>query len=147
MFRVEAGLYTRSGKRVLEAYLGVREVLELMALDLAQDSIKKVEVEAILEGEHHALNNAMHHYIIEKSENRYVRDFFSQYVARYYTKLFYYAAPETSVVDEMTAQHKCILESLISRDWNTAKKLLSEHIRAQKSVLRKLLVNGENTAR
>ena len=99
----------------MEAYLGVREVLELKALDLAQDNIERAEVEAILDGEMHALNNALHRYLIEKSGNRYIRDFFRQYVARYYTKLFYYAAPETSVVDEMTAQHQVILEALLRR--------------------------------
>ena len=124
----------------MEAYLGVREVLELKALELAQDHIKNADLEAILDGEI-ALNNALHQYLIKKSGNRYIRDFFQQYVARYYTKLFYYAAPEASVVEEMTAQHRIILEALLGKEWTKAATVLSEHIRAQRVVLNKLLVD------
>jgi DNA-binding GntR family transcriptional regulator len=127
----------------MEAYLGVREVLELKALELAQDNIERADLEAILDSEMHALNNALHRYLIERSGNRYIRDFFQQFVAKYYTKLFYYAAPETSVVDEMTAQHRMILEELLVRAWAKAADVLSTHIRAQKAVLQKLLTTEQ----
>jgi DNA-binding GntR family transcriptional regulator len=123
----------------IEAYLVVREVLELKALDLAKDRIRRDDVEGILDEELHALNNALHHYLIEKSGNRYIRDFFTQYVSRCYTKLFYYAAPEAEVVIEMTGQHRRILEALLAEDWTCAAKVLSIHIRAQREVLKKLL--------
>jgi DNA-binding GntR family transcriptional regulator len=126
----------------MEAYLAVREVLELMALDRARVIIKKADVVALLDGENHGLNNALHRYIIEKSGNRYISEFFSQFVARYYTKLFYYAAPEAAVVDEMTVQHQRILEALLEKAWSRARQELSHHIRAQKTVLEKLLVSG-----
>jgi DNA-binding GntR family transcriptional regulator len=124
----------------MDDYLAVREVLELMALDLACPYIKRSEIVALLDSENHALNNAIHLYIIDKSGNRYIADFFKQFVARYYTKLFYYAAPEASVVDEMTSQHQTLLETLLVEDWEKARKVLSHHIRAQKTVLEKLLV-------
>ena len=126
----------------VEAYLDVREVMELKALDLARSRINKEEVKAILEREMHGLNNAVHRYIIETSDNRYIRDFFDRYVARYFTKLFYYAAPETEVVDEMTEQHKAILEALLRDDQSNAAGILSTHIRAQKTVLEKLVDRG-----
>lgn len=123
----------------MDAYLVVREVLELKALDLAKASIAKEEIKAIIDREMHALNNSLHRYLIEKSGNRYIREFFNQYVSRYYIKLFYFAAPETAVVDEMTSHHRDILEALLAEDWDTAAQVLSAHIRAQKLVLQKLL--------
>jgi DNA-binding GntR family transcriptional regulator len=129
-------------KQDMEAYLVIREVLELKALELARDHINKCDIIEILDGEMHALNNAMHRYIIRKSGNRYIADFFSRYVSRYYTRLFHYAAPETEVVDEMTGQHREILESLLDEEWQRAAQVLSAHIRAQKTVLEKLLVGG-----
>ena len=122
-------------------YLYVREVLELQALDLAKQRIKKTDVVNILESQSHALNNSIHKYLIEASENRYIRDFFQQYVSRYYTKLFHYAAPEISVVDEMTKQHEEILRALIDKSWNRARTALSNHIRSQERVLQKLLMS------
>jgi DNA-binding GntR family transcriptional regulator len=130
----------------MEAYLVVREVLELKALELARDRICRDEVEAILDGEMHALNDTLHRYLIEKSGNRYIRDFFTQYVSRYYLKLFHYAAPEIEVVDEMTGQHQQILEALLGQNWTCAMEVLANHIRAQKAVLKKLLTHELTTA-
>ena len=130
----------------MEAYLAVREALELMALDAARPHIKKADIVALLDGENHALNNALHSYIIEQSKNKYISEFFSQFVSRYYTKLFLYAAPETAVVDEMTAQHQRVLEALLAEDWAKARTALTVHIRAQKIVLEKLLVGGRGFA-
>jgi DNA-binding GntR family transcriptional regulator len=129
----------------LEAYLAVREALELMALDLARPILERSELLRILNGENHGLNNAMHRYIIEKSGNRYIIEFFKQFVARYYTKLLYYAAPETSVVDDMTLQHQRILEALADGRWEEGRKELSAHIRAQKCVLEQLMLSSRGT--
>lgn len=126
----------------MEAYLAIREVLELMALDLARKKILRADILRILDSEHHGLNNSVHRYIIQKSGNRYISEFFKQYVARYYTKLFYYAAPETSVVNEMTRQHQYILESLLDERWGDARSELSTHIQAQKRVLEQLLLSS-----
>ena len=122
-------------------YLYVREVLELQALDLSKDKIKKSDVVSILESESHALNNSLHRYLIEASGNRYIGDFFQQYVSRYYTKLFHFAAPEISVVDEMTNQHEEILGALIDKSWDSARALLANHIQSQQNVLQELLVS------
>jgi DNA-binding GntR family transcriptional regulator len=123
----------------MEAYLVVREVLEIKAFDLAIPNIKNQEINNILDGNVQALNNSLHRYLIESSGNKYIKEFFQQYIARYYTKLFYYAAPETAVVDEMSNQHRLILESLLIKDYKTARSELSKHILAQKVVLRKLI--------
>lgn len=123
----------------LVAYLTIRESLELLALDLARPRIDPTELEDILQNASHAHDFALHQYLIRQSGNRYIKEFFRLDVARYYTKLLHYAAPEASVVDEMTAQHEKILTALLERDWDRAGRELSDHIRVQKSILAKLL--------
>ena len=50
----------------VEAYLAVREALEVMALDAARPNVERRDVSSMLENENHALNNAMHRYLVEK---------------------------------------------------------------------------------
>jgi DNA-binding GntR family transcriptional regulator len=132
------------------AYLDVREVLELKALDLTRSHLTGAELMPILEGnapvdegQSPRLDNRLHEYLIAKSGNRYIRNFFRQYTATYYTSVFDYAAPEAHVVAEMAAQHRAILEALIDRKWAQARDALSHHIRAQRPVLIRLLYNNE----
>jgi len=83
----------------VEAFLAVREAMELLALESAWPRIERPDVLALLEGErHHALDDSTHRYCIDRSGNRYIAEFFSQFVSRFYTKLLYYAAPEAEVV-------------------------------------------------
>ncbi len=128
------------------AYLEVREVLELKALDLARSNICPADLVPMLEGnarvaqgESPRLDNGLHDYLIAKSGNRYIRNFFRQHTATFYTSAFDYAAPETHVVAEMAAQHREILDALIKEHWARARKALSLHIRAQRPVLAQLL--------
>jgi len=130
----------------VRAYLEVREILELKALGLARPRLVRSDLETMLEGnplpkagQPARLDNHVHQYLVDKSQNRYLRDFFRQYIARYYTMLFDYAAPEASVVAEMARQHRQILRALIRRDWPRARKSLSDHIRSQGAVLTRLL--------
>jgi len=130
----------------VRAYLQVREILELKALDLAKPHLVREDLEQMLAGNRSnnhdspaKLDNRLHEYIIEKSGNHYIRDFFRQYVAAYYRTLFDYAAPEASVVVEMAAQHCHILDALIARAWARARTALAEHIESQERVLGQLL--------
>lgn len=135
----------------MRAYLQVRETLELKALDLAKPHLVREDLEQMLaanqSGDMAALDNRLHEYIIEKSGNHYIRDFFHQHVAAYYRTLFDYAAPETSVVVEMVAQHRRILDALIARAWTRARLALTEHIQSQERVLGRLLtlVDGKKS--
>jgi len=128
------------------AYLDVRETLELKALDLARPHIDNADLAPMLEGNAPAgkgqpprLDNRLHEYLIAKSGNRYIRNFFGQYAATYYTSAFDYAAPEAHFVAEMAAQHRDILEALIGQHWARAREALALHIRAQRPVLAQLL--------
>jgi DNA-binding GntR family transcriptional regulator len=130
----------------MKAYLVVREILELKALELAKGRLQTDELRELIAGTMRAgphtatqLDNRLHEYVIERSGNRYIRNFFQQYTARYYTELFYHAAPETSVVSAMALQHRQILQAFVGGQWARAGKLLSVHIQAQGPILRKLL--------
>lgn len=127
----------------MRAYLQIRETLELKALDLAKPHLVREDLEQMLatnqSGDMAALDNRLHEYIIEKSGNHYIRDFFRQHVATYYRTLFDYAAPETSVAIEMGTQHRRILDALIARAWIRARLALAEHIQSQERVLGRLL--------
>lgn len=132
------------------AYLDVRELLELKALELARPRLGRGDLLRMLEanppskrGQPPTLNNELHQYLIDRSGNRYIREFFGQYVARYYTALFDYATPEASVVAEQAERHRRILEALLARAWVRARRELSAHIQSQAEVLRTLFEHRE----
>jgi DNA-binding GntR family transcriptional regulator len=127
----------------LQAYLEVRETLELKALELARPRLVEADLRAMLAGnvvdpESPRLDNNIHRYLIEKSANAYIREFFDREGA-FFTTLFDYAAPETHVVAEMVRQHRRILKAMIAGDWVEARKALVRHIRAQKPIVNELL--------
>jgi DNA-binding GntR family transcriptional regulator len=133
----------------LRSYVQIREVLELKALDLARSRLERDRLEALHDanvpgrrGRPAELDNRLHAYIIERSGNRFIRDFFEQYVSRYYTTLFDLAAPETSEVGDMVHQHRDILSALVAHDWPRARRALAQHIREQEVILGKLLARG-----
>ncbi|MCP4450763.1 MAG: GntR family transcriptional regulator [Planctomycetes bacterium] len=135
----------------VRAYLDVRETLEIKALNLAQSHLDREDLEQMLETSQIArqqgtlpLSNQLHDYLIDRSGNRYIRDFFRQQVPVYYSALFNYAAPEASVVQEMAAQHCRILDCLISCAWSQARQALTDHIHSQARVLSKLLVLAQD---
>jgi DNA-binding GntR family transcriptional regulator len=127
----------------LNAYLETRESLELKALDLARPRLAESELRQMLSGnvadaQSPRIDNDIHRYMIEKSQNSYISDFFSRHGA-FYTTLFDYAAPETHVVAEMARQHGDILKALIAKDWRGARRALAHHIRAQQPIVLELM--------
>jgi DNA-binding GntR family transcriptional regulator len=127
----------------LAAYLEVREVLENKALALARPHLVEADLRRMLSGNASRsggpiLDNSLHRYLVEKSGNDYLREFFNRHRA-YYTSLLDFAAPETCVVASMARQHRKILRALIAQDWTRARRELTRHIRAQRPVVRELL--------
>ena len=123
----------------MAAYLEVREVLENKALALARPHLVDVDLRRMLAGNVSGkggprLDNSLHRYLVEKSGNVYLREFFNRYGA-YYTSLLDFAAPETQVVAAMARQHRRILRSLLARDWPRARRELTRHIRAQRPIV------------
>jgi DNA-binding GntR family transcriptional regulator len=132
----------------MEAYLQVRECLELKALDLAWPHLDPDDLRRMLIGNRPQgprLNNDLHGYLIEKAGNRYIREFFERH-GIYYTTLFDHAAPELNVVQAMARQHRAILKALLALDRRAARRALVRHIRAQGPIVRRLLqqVEGRN---
>lgn len=125
----------------LDAYLQVREALELKALDLALDRLDPDDLNRMLLGNLRAsgsLNNEIHQYLIDRSHNPYIRDFF-QLHGLSYRLLLEFAAPETRNVESMARQHRAILRALLDRDWPRARRALARHIRAQRPLVHRLL--------
>jgi DNA-binding GntR family transcriptional regulator len=128
----------------LDAYLEVREVLELKALDLAGPHLVAADLRRMLAGNAPAgtgprLDNDLHRYLVEKAGNGYIRDFFDRHGA-YFTALLDFAAPETRVVAAMAREHRSILRALIDCDWPRAREELARHIRGQRPVVRDLMI-------
>lgn len=131
----------------MEAYLDVREILEVRALDLAAPRLVREELERILSRNlprdgRGALqvDTELHPYLLDRCGNRFIQDFFRCHGA-YYTTLFYYAAHGPAVAAEMARQHREILEHLIAQRWNRARASLARHIRDQSPALRKMMAH------
>jgi DNA-binding GntR family transcriptional regulator len=127
----------------MAAYLEVREVLENKALSLARPHLIDTDLRRMLAGNASRkggprLDNSLHRYLVEKSGNDYLRDFFNRHGA-YYTSLLDFAAPETHVVAAMARQHRKILRALLAQDWPQARRELARHIRAQRPIVGDLL--------
>jgi DNA-binding GntR family transcriptional regulator len=127
----------------MAAYLEVREVLENKALSLARPHLIDADLRRMLAGNASRkggprLDNSLHRYLVEKSGNDYLRDFFNRHGA-YYTSLLDFAAPETHVVAAMARQHRKILRALLAQDWPHARRELARHIRAQRPIVGDLL--------
>jgi DNA-binding GntR family transcriptional regulator len=127
----------------LRAYLDIRETLELKALELARSHLVEADLRRMLaanaaDGASPRLDNNIHRYLVEKSGNAYIRDFFDRN-GSYYTTLFDYAAPETRLVAQMARQHREILRALLARDWPRARRALAQHIREQRPIVQELM--------
>ncbi|MDA7933102.1 GntR family transcriptional regulator [Mariniblastus sp.] len=126
----------------LRAYLDTREVLELKALDLAWNRLDDTELQAMHDGNIPA-NNArdfpviddrIHNYIIKKSDNFYILDFFNRH-APFFRILFEWEGKNREAAVEAVQQHREILTAIINRDRKKAAKALSHHIQCNHPVL------------
>lgn len=138
-------LVHRYDEAEMNAYLQVRESLELKALDLARVNLVPADLKRMLAGNRPAadtqaerLDNDLHRYLVDKAGNRFIRDFFERNGV-FYEALFAFAAPEANVVRVMARQHRAILRALLAQDWRTARKALAQHIRAQRPIVKRLL--------
>ena len=135
----------------MEAYLDVRETLELKAFDLARPKLESAQLGEMLRGngteaiKANSLDNTLHAYFVECSGNRYLRSFFAVN-GRNYNALFDYAALGTKVLAEMAGQHRSILENARARRWSKARSSLSEHIRSQQPILTKMVAIARSEA-
>jgi len=119
----------------LQAYIEVREVLELKALDLARPKLDDAELQRMLDcnqfpktpGAASLIDESLHQYLINMAGNAYIRDFFERQ-GRYYRLLFRWEDHEQQIAIETVRQHREILTALVDRNWSAARKALSNHI-------------------
>jgi len=126
----------------LQAFIEIREVLELKALDLARPRLVAADLRRMLEanqrpttaGAKPQVDETMHEYFVAKSGNGYIRDFFERQ-GRYYRLLFEWEDQEPSVARETIRQHREILTAVLEKNWVAARRALSHHIRENHPIL------------
>lgn len=131
----------------MEAFLEVRAVLEIRALELAWPRLQPKSIEAILDGNRLAevpglppkIDNSLHRYILETAGNSYILDFFDRH-GHYYELLFEWEDLNQAAAEEAVMQHRQILEAMLRQDRDAARSALDQHIRGNHPVLRDLPV-------
>jgi DNA-binding GntR family transcriptional regulator len=126
----------------LDSYLRVRVGLELMALDLAWPRLVDEELQAMLDrnllpegpDDRLTIDNSLHAYLVEKSKNPFIADFFDRH-GRYYDVLFNWESLDRDAQIQAVQQHREILEALLRRDRVAAESALENHIRNNHPVL------------
>jgi len=120
-------------KKDLCEFLDVREVLELKALDLAWDRLNKDTIEIFLKNNYVdnkgkvILDNQLHGYIINLSENRYIHDFFQQH-GPFFELLFKWEEQNTKATLKAYKYHQQILKAILRKNKTRAKEQLAAHI-------------------
>lgn len=121
----------------LDAYIAMRVTLEIMALELAWPRLVDEDLQRMYdrnylpeESPNGQLNvdNTLHAYLIEKSKNPFIADFFDRHGA-YYDVLFEFESLDRNTHIQAVLQHREILGALLRRDRPAAEKALANHIR------------------
>jgi DNA-binding GntR family transcriptional regulator len=120
----------------------MRVTLELKALELAWPRLVDEELQAILNGnrlpdaaaDRPISDNSLHAYLIEKSKNPYIADFFDRH-GKYYDALFEWESLDRDAQIQEVRQHREILNALMRRDRPAAERALANHIRNNHPVL------------
>ncbi len=119
----------------LRAFIEVREVLELKALELARPKLDPNELQRMLNlsvppksaGTKLSVDESLHEYLISTADNTYITEFFARQ-GRYYRLLFEWEDLDHDVAIETMRQHHEILTALVKKNWSAARKALSHHI-------------------
>jgi len=119
----------------LQAFIEVREVLELKALELARPKLDPAELQQMLDlnvppastDANPVVDESLHEYLISTAGNAYIRDFFARQ-GRYYRLLFEWEDHDDTVAIETMHQHREILTALLRKNWSAARKALTHHI-------------------
>jgi DNA-binding GntR family transcriptional regulator len=131
----------------LDAYLAMRVTLEVMALDLAWPRLVDEDLQAMRDrnllpegpNDRPTVDNSLHAYLIERSRNPLIADFFDRH-GPYYDVLFDYESLDRDASIQTVLQHREILEALLRRDRPAAERALENHIRTNHP-----LVNRSNS--
>lgn len=119
----------------LQAFIDVREALELKALELARPKLDPHQLQRMLDlsvppksaGTKLSVDESLHEYLISTADNTYITEFFARQ-GRYYRRLFEWEDLDHDVAIETMRQHHEILTALVEKNWSAARKALSHHI-------------------
>jgi DNA-binding GntR family transcriptional regulator len=126
----------------LDAYIDMRVTLELKAMELAWPRLVDEELQAILNGNRLPANaddrpitdNSLHAYLVEKSRNPFIVDFFDRH-GEYYNALFEWESLDRDAQVQEVRDHREILEAMLRRDRPAAERALASHIRNNHPIL------------
>ena len=133
----------------LQAFLQVREVMELKALELARTKLTSPEAKKKLRqikasnkisqnGKVRvSIDNSLHKFIIGLAGNPFIDDFFQRH-GKYYSILFEWEGDDQEAGIQAVRQHHRIIEALLKEDWELAAKELSAHLHTNHPVLQKI---------
>jgi DNA-binding GntR family transcriptional regulator len=105
----------------LDAYLAMRVTLEVMALDLAWPRLVDEDLQAMHDrnllpespNDRPTVDNSLHAYLIERSKNPLIADFFDRHGA-YYDVLFDYESLDRDASIQTVLQHREITQQLVT---------------------------------
>jgi DNA-binding FadR family transcriptional regulator len=120
----------------------MRVMLELKALELAWPRLVDEDLQAMLDGnplpaddnQRPVSDNTLHAYLVEKSQNTYIADFFDRH-GKYYDALFEWENLDRDAQVQEVRHHREILAALLRRDRPAAEHALIHHIRNNHPVL------------
>jgi len=125
----------------LDAYLDVRVLLELKAFDVCRERLESETLRSIYAANCSGggtakplIDNSLHQYWVDLSENCYIQDFFKRHGA-YYTAVYEYAAIDDYQLADIARQHRVILSAALSRKWRIARDALAEDIESLRPIL------------
>jgi DNA-binding GntR family transcriptional regulator len=131
----------------MDAFVQVREAMELLALDLAKSSFTREELirlrdANIRDPQEPFADESLHQELIDRSGNGYIREFFSRQGA-YFRMLAKWESQDRASRLEAAQQHWDILDAMARGKWALAKTRLSFHIRENYPILKKLRHSAE----
>lgn len=133
----------------LQAFLEVREAMELKALELARSKLTSSEAKVKLRQIKSSnkiyqngkvrviIDNSLHQYLIELAANPYIDDFFQRH-GKYYSILFKWEGGDEKAGIQAVKQHHAIIDALLKEDWKVAVKELSVHLHTNHPVLQEI---------
>ena len=133
----------------LQAFLEVREAMELKALELARSKLTSSEAKVKLRQIKSSnkiyqngkvrviIDNSLHQYLIELAANPYIDDFFQRH-GKYYSILFKWEGGDEQAGIQAVRQHHAIIDALLKEDWKVAAKELSVHLHTNHPVLQEI---------
>ena len=135
----------------LDAYIEMREILELKALALAWPRLVDEDIQRMIDLHHMPTSdddaplsdNSLHGYLITKANNRYVADFFERH-GKFFTVLFDWEMVDRQAAIQTVREHLAILQALLCRDRAAAEPAMIEHIRNNHTMLRNLVRSHAN---